>query len=106
MQLGKIQEATETYQMALVLNPALVDAHSNLGNLHKASGKNYYIARIIVVCKNLYFDLCQMLSFFFKYFFVECNVLPEFTILSNILLLCNILYFFNALCCSMLTSVL
>jgi protein O-GlcNAc transferase len=38
MQLGKTQEATETYQMALTLNPLLVDAHSNLGNLHKAAG--------------------------------------------------------------------
>lgn len=39
MQLGKTQEATETYQTALTLNPLLVDAHSNLGNLHKASGE-------------------------------------------------------------------
>jgi protein O-GlcNAc transferase len=39
MQLGKTQEATETYQMALTLNPLLVDAHSNLGNLHKAAGE-------------------------------------------------------------------
>ena len=38
MQLGRTQEATETYQMALVLNPSLVDAHSNLGNLRKAAG--------------------------------------------------------------------
>lgn len=38
MQLGQTQEAMETYQMALVLNPGLVDAHSNLGNLYKATG--------------------------------------------------------------------
>ena len=38
MQLGQSQEAMETYQMALVLNPGLVDAHSNLGNLYKATG--------------------------------------------------------------------
>ena len=38
MQLGQTQEAMETYQMALVLNPSLVDAHSNLGNLYKATG--------------------------------------------------------------------
>ena len=38
MQLGQTQEAMETYQMALTLNPGLVDAHSNLGNLYKASG--------------------------------------------------------------------
>lgn len=29
---GQIQQAMETYQMALVLNPQLVDAHTNLGN--------------------------------------------------------------------------
>ena len=39
MQLGKTDEAIQTYQMALVLNPALVDAHSNLGNLYKATGQ-------------------------------------------------------------------
>ena len=38
MQVGQSQEAMETYQMALTLNPALVDAHSNLGNLYKAQG--------------------------------------------------------------------
>lgn len=38
MQLGQAQGAMETYQMALVLNPNLVDAHSNLGNLYKATG--------------------------------------------------------------------
>jgi protein O-GlcNAc transferase len=38
MQMGQSQEAMETYQMALTLNPALVDAHSNLGNLYKAQG--------------------------------------------------------------------
>jgi tetratricopeptide (TPR) repeat protein len=38
MQLGQIQEAIDTYQMALLLNPQLVDAHSNLGNLYKAKG--------------------------------------------------------------------
>lgn len=38
MQLGQSQEAIETYQMSLTLDPALVDAHSNLGNLFKASG--------------------------------------------------------------------
>jgi len=32
---GQLQDAMETYQMALVLNPTLVDAHSNLGNLYK-----------------------------------------------------------------------
>jgi protein O-GlcNAc transferase len=37
MQLGQVQEAMETYQMALVLNPLLVDAHSNLGNLYKGN---------------------------------------------------------------------
>lgn len=35
MQLGQLQEAMETYRMAIVLNPGLVDAHSNMGNLHK-----------------------------------------------------------------------
>ena len=33
MQLGETDQAMETYNMALVLNPALVDAHNNLGNL-------------------------------------------------------------------------
>jgi protein O-GlcNAc transferase len=37
MQLGQLQEAMETYRMAIVLNPGLVDAHSNMGNLHKVS---------------------------------------------------------------------
>jgi hypothetical protein len=36
MHLGNSKQAIETYQMALMLNPALVDAHSNLGNLYKA----------------------------------------------------------------------
>ena len=36
MQMGNTKQAIETYQMALMLNPALVDAHSNLGNLYKA----------------------------------------------------------------------
>ncbi len=35
---GQTQQAMETYQMALVLNPDLVDAHTNLGNLYKATG--------------------------------------------------------------------
>lgn len=35
---GRVQQAMETYQMALVLNPNLVDAHTNLGNLYKATG--------------------------------------------------------------------
>lgn len=35
---GQIQQAMETFQMALVLNPQLVDAHTNLGNLYKATG--------------------------------------------------------------------
>lgn len=35
MQMGQLQEAMETYRMAIVLNPGLVDAHSNMGNLHK-----------------------------------------------------------------------
>lgn len=37
MQMGQLQEAMETYRMAIVLNPGLVDAHSNMGNLHKVS---------------------------------------------------------------------
>ena len=36
MHLGNNKQAIETYQMALMLNPGLVDAHSNLGNLYKA----------------------------------------------------------------------
>ena len=36
MALGQSQEAIETYQLALVLQPKLVDAHSNLGNLYKS----------------------------------------------------------------------
>ena len=36
MQLGDIKQAIETYRMAIMLNPGLVDAHSNLGNLYKA----------------------------------------------------------------------
>jgi hypothetical protein len=31
----------ETYQMALVLDPGLVDAHSNLGNLYKTTGTEH-----------------------------------------------------------------
>lgn len=37
-QLGRAEDAIETYKMALMLNPALADAHSNLGNLYKAQG--------------------------------------------------------------------
>jgi protein O-GlcNAc transferase len=36
MQQGDAAKATQTYQMALVLQPNLVDAHVNLGNLLKA----------------------------------------------------------------------
>lgn len=36
MHTGNIKQAIETYQMAIMLNPGLVDAHSNLGNLFKA----------------------------------------------------------------------
>ena len=39
MQRGQTTQAQETFQMALILNPMLVDAHSNLGNLLKAQGK-------------------------------------------------------------------
>jgi hypothetical protein len=35
LQLGDAAQAAQTYQMALVLDPKLVDAHVNLGNLHK-----------------------------------------------------------------------
>uniref|UniRef100_A0A6U4E2X8 protein O-GlcNAc transferase n=1 Tax=Phaeomonas parva TaxID=124430 RepID=A0A6U4E2X8_9STRA len=38
MVLGQFPEAIETYKMALVLKPTLVDAHSNLGNLFKVQG--------------------------------------------------------------------
>ena len=39
MQRGQTTHFQETFQMALILNPMLVDAHSNLGNLLKAQGK-------------------------------------------------------------------
>ena len=38
-QLGQINDAIETYQMALVIDSKLVDAHCNLGNLFKAQGR-------------------------------------------------------------------
>ena len=52
MQKGATKQAVETYQMALVLNPGLVDAHSNLGNLYKAQGrledaKRSYLVRLV-----------------------------------------------------------
>lgn len=51
---GQIQQAMETFQMALVLNPQLVDAHTNLGNLYKATG-------IVIVgfCSKLYLNMCS-----------------------------------------------
>ena len=37
MLAGQAQQAMDTYNMALTLSPDMVDAHTNLGNLHKAS---------------------------------------------------------------------
>ena len=39
MHLGQINDAIETYQMCLIIDPGLVDAHCNLGNLFKAQGR-------------------------------------------------------------------
>lgn len=38
VQLGRTNEAMETFSLAISINPGLVDAHSNLGNLLKATG--------------------------------------------------------------------
>jgi hypothetical protein len=44
MQMGQLQEAMETYRMAIVLNPGLVDAHSNMGNLHKVGPSSSFLS--------------------------------------------------------------
>jgi protein O-GlcNAc transferase len=42
MRKGHLQEAAECCQHALMLNPRLVDAHSNLGNMLKAQGLTHH----------------------------------------------------------------
>lgn len=54
MQLCKTEEAIETYHMALVLNPSLVDAHSNLGNLYKATGQILYWRDVVASFVQIY----------------------------------------------------
>ncbi|CAN0346546.1 unnamed protein product [Ectocarpus sp. 6 AP-2014] len=57
MQLGHTKEAIETYQMALVLNRGLVDAHSNLGNLYQAQG-------MLAEAKRCYLEAIRIQPFF------------------------------------------
>jgi tetratricopeptide (TPR) repeat protein len=46
MRKGHVQEAAECRQHALMLNPCLVDAHSNLGNMLKAHGLTHHVSLI------------------------------------------------------------
>jgi len=66
MQLGTeedVEEALESYRMCLILNPKMVDAHSNLGNLHKTRGRLEEAKRCYLEAIRLY--LSSILTIFF-----------------------------------------
>ena len=50
-QAGQSEQAIETYKLALTLQPGLVDAHSNLGNLYKSRGMLPEAKRYVHVCR-------------------------------------------------------
>ena len=39
IQIGQVDDAIEAFQMSIVVDPGLVGAHCNLGNIFKAQGK-------------------------------------------------------------------